>query len=100
MEYEIRGTHQLGRSRATTADARALWDILADSRLLPQWVPAVHRVDQCEESGEAAARSDTAAWCSAADAGTWSRNVWTWFRTPRSRTPSAPTRWDWRRCSA
>jgi len=52
MPYEIRGAHQITRTRTTTANAQALWRILSDSRLLPEWVPAVHSVDQCDASGE------------------------------------------------
>jgi hypothetical protein len=53
MTYQIRGTHQITRSRGTVANVRVLWDILSDSRLLPQWVPAVHGVEHCEIGGEA-----------------------------------------------
>lgn len=47
------GKEQIERSTAIHAPAQAVWDVLADSRLLPQWVPAVDEVTECSSDGEA-----------------------------------------------
>lgn len=52
MRYEMKGKRQLSRSVTTTASPGALWGILADSRWLPHWAPAVHDVELCDPTGE------------------------------------------------
>ena len=44
---------QIERSVVVEADVPAVWDVLADSRLLPQWAPVVDDVTACAPGGEA-----------------------------------------------
>lgn len=53
MPYEMKGGKQLIRSATAKATPGSLWRILADSRLLPRWAPAVHSVERCDSAGEA-----------------------------------------------
>lgn len=52
MPFEIRGRHQLKRAQTASAAAGVVWNILSDSRRLPDWAPAVHAVEKCEVGGE------------------------------------------------
>src|SRR2546426_8959327 len=47
------GKKQIERSAVIHAPVDAVWDVLADSRLLPEWVPAVDEVTACSIEGEA-----------------------------------------------
>lgn len=47
------GKKQIERSTVIHAPAEAVWQVLADSRLLPEWVPAVDEVTECSIKGEA-----------------------------------------------
>jgi uncharacterized protein YndB with AHSA1/START domain len=47
------GKKQIERSAVIHAPVEAVWDVLADSRLLPEWVPAVDEVTECSLEGEA-----------------------------------------------
>ena len=47
------GKKQIERKIVIQAPAEAVWQVLADSRLLPQWVPAVNEVTECSSDGEA-----------------------------------------------
>jgi len=47
------GKKQIERSTVIHAPAQAVWEVLADSRLLPEWVPAVDEVTKCSSDGEA-----------------------------------------------
>ena len=47
------GRKQIERRIVIQAPAEAVWQVLADSRLLPQWVPAVDVVTECSSDGEA-----------------------------------------------
>jgi uncharacterized protein YndB with AHSA1/START domain len=49
----VDGKKQIERSTLVNAPAEAVWDVLADSRLLAQWVPAVDEVTECSIDGEA-----------------------------------------------
>jgi uncharacterized protein YndB with AHSA1/START domain len=49
----VDGKKQIERSALVNAPADAVWEILADSRLLPEWVPAVDEVVACSSEGEA-----------------------------------------------
>ena len=49
----MEGNKQIERSTVIHAPAEAVWEVLADSRLLPQWVPAVDEVTECSSDGEA-----------------------------------------------
>jgi uncharacterized protein YndB with AHSA1/START domain len=49
----MKGQRQIVRQAVASADPAAVWNILVDSRLLPQWVPAVRHVESCEVTGEA-----------------------------------------------
>lgn len=49
----MEGKKQIERSTVIHAPAQAVWDVLADSRLLPEWVPAVDEVTKCSSDGEA-----------------------------------------------
>jgi uncharacterized protein YndB with AHSA1/START domain len=49
----VDGTKQIERSVVVDADAPAVWDVLADSRLLPRWAPVVDEVTACAPGGEA-----------------------------------------------
>jgi uncharacterized protein YndB with AHSA1/START domain len=53
MRVEMKGQRQLVRQAVASADPAAVWNILVDSGLLPQWVPAVRHVESCEVTGEA-----------------------------------------------
>jgi uncharacterized protein YndB with AHSA1/START domain len=46
------GKRQIERSTSIDAQPEAVWEILVDSQLLPDWVPAVDEVIECS-SGEA-----------------------------------------------
>jgi uncharacterized protein YndB with AHSA1/START domain len=47
------GEKQIERSTVIHAPVEAVWQVLADSRLLPEWVPAVNEVTECSTEGEA-----------------------------------------------
>jgi uncharacterized protein YndB with AHSA1/START domain len=49
----MQGKKQIERSVGINAPAEAVWQVLADSRLLPEWVPAVDAVTDCATEGEA-----------------------------------------------
>lgn len=49
----MEGKKQIERSTVIHAPAEAVWEVLADSRLLPRWVPAVDDVTRCSSDGEA-----------------------------------------------
>ena len=49
----MQGKKQIERSIGINAPAEAVWQVLADSRLLPEWVPAVDAVTACATEGEA-----------------------------------------------
>lgn len=66
------GQKQIQRSTAISAPAEAVWEILADSRLLPRWVPAVDEVAECSVTGEAVGEVRT---CNATLAGKSGRIV-------------------------
>ena len=44
---------QIERSTNIDAPPDAVWEVLGDSRLLPDWVPAVEEVTECSIDGEA-----------------------------------------------
>jgi uncharacterized protein YndB with AHSA1/START domain len=48
----MHGTKQIERSIVINAPADAVWQVLADSQLLPEWVPAVDEVTDCSAEGE------------------------------------------------
>jgi uncharacterized protein YndB with AHSA1/START domain len=47
------GSRQIERSISIDAGPEAVWEVLSDSRLLPDWVPAVDEVTECSSEGEA-----------------------------------------------
>ena len=47
------GKKQVERSTSIDAPPDVVWDVLRDSRLLPDWVPAVEEVTACSIDGEA-----------------------------------------------
>ena len=47
------GKKQIVRSTSIDAPPDAVWKVLDDSRLLPDWVPAVDEVTECSFEGEA-----------------------------------------------
>lgn len=47
------GKKQIVRSTSIDAPLDAVWEVLCDSRLLPDWVPAVDEVIECSLEGEA-----------------------------------------------
>jgi len=47
------GRKQIERRIIIHAPAEAVWQVLAESRLLPQWVPAVDEVTECSIDGGA-----------------------------------------------
>jgi uncharacterized protein YndB with AHSA1/START domain len=47
------GKKQIERSTIINAPAEAVWEVLADSRLLPEWAPVVDEVTECSIAGEA-----------------------------------------------
>jgi uncharacterized protein YndB with AHSA1/START domain len=49
----MEGKRQIERSTLIHAPAQAVWDVLADSRLLPEWAPVVDEVTECSIEGEA-----------------------------------------------
>ena len=49
----MEGKKQIERSTVIDAPAEAVWEVLADSRLLAEWVPAVDEVTECSSDGEA-----------------------------------------------
>jgi len=49
----MEGKRQIERSTIINAPAHAVWKVLADSRLLPEWAPAVDEVTECSIAGEA-----------------------------------------------
>lgn len=55
----LRGRKQIERSVVINAPKPAVWAVLADSRLLPQWVPAVAAVTDCSIDGEAVGTTRT-----------------------------------------
>lgn len=52
MPYQMKGRKQLSRSLTAKATPRTCWGILADSRWLPHWAPAVRDVEACDSAGE------------------------------------------------
>jgi uncharacterized protein YndB with AHSA1/START domain len=52
MNDVLTGRRQLTRSRTVRANTAAVWQVLADSRLLPRWAPVVHEVEACSSTGE------------------------------------------------
>jgi uncharacterized protein YndB with AHSA1/START domain len=49
----MKGKKQIERSTVIQAPADAVWEVLADSRLLPAWAPVVNEVTHCSADGEA-----------------------------------------------
>jgi uncharacterized protein YndB with AHSA1/START domain len=49
----VDGQKQIVRSTTIDAPPDAVWEVLGDSRLLPDWVPAVDEVTECSLEGEA-----------------------------------------------
>jgi uncharacterized protein YndB with AHSA1/START domain len=49
----VDGQKQIVRSTTIDALPDAVWEVLGDSRLLPDWVPAVDEVTECSLEGEA-----------------------------------------------
>jgi uncharacterized protein YndB with AHSA1/START domain len=49
----MNGKKQIERSVVVDADVPAVWEVLADSRLLPRWAPVVDDVTACAPGGEA-----------------------------------------------
>jgi uncharacterized protein YndB with AHSA1/START domain len=49
----MEGKKQIERSTVIHAPADAVWEVLADSRLLPEWAPVVDEVTECSIEGEA-----------------------------------------------
>ena len=58
----LNGIKQIAQSVEIHASTDIVWEVLADSRLLPHWVPAVEEVTSCSLDGEGvgATRSCTA----------------------------------------
>ena len=48
----MEGRKQLERTMEIDAPLTVVWEVLSDSRLLPQWVPAVQEVVACSAEGE------------------------------------------------
>jgi len=48
----LNGTKQIEQSVDIDASIDTIWEVLSDSRLLPQWVPAVDEVTSCSLDGE------------------------------------------------
>jgi len=48
----LNGTKQIEQSVDIDASTDTIWEVLSDSRLLPQWVPAVDEVTSCSLDGE------------------------------------------------
>ena len=59
----LQGNKQIEKMITIDAPVGVVWEVLADSRLLPQWVPVVDEVNSCEADGESvgAVRSCAAA---------------------------------------
>jgi uncharacterized protein YndB with AHSA1/START domain len=49
----LAGRKQIERGTLIHAPAAAVWEVLADSRLLPEWAPVVDEVTECSIEGEA-----------------------------------------------
>jgi uncharacterized protein YndB with AHSA1/START domain len=49
----VDGKKQIERSTSIDASPEAVWAVLSDSRLLPDWVPAVDEVTACSVEGQA-----------------------------------------------
>lgn len=49
----MEGKRQIERSTSIDAPPEAVWEILVDSQLLPDWVPVVDEVTECSSEGEA-----------------------------------------------
>jgi uncharacterized protein YndB with AHSA1/START domain len=49
----MEGKQQIERSVVIDATPDVVWDVLADSRLLPRWAPIVDEVTACATGGEA-----------------------------------------------
>jgi uncharacterized protein YndB with AHSA1/START domain len=49
----MEGEKQIERSITIDARVESVWDVLVDSRLLPQWAPIVDEVTACATDGEA-----------------------------------------------
>lgn len=47
------GKKQIERSAIVDAPPHAVWEVLGDSRLLPEWAPVVDEVTACSSEGEA-----------------------------------------------
>lgn len=48
----LRGKKQIERTVVIAAPTAAVWAVLSDARLLPEWVPAVDEVTSCSLDGE------------------------------------------------
>lgn len=48
----MNGKKQMERRTTIDAPQEAVWEVLSDSRLLPEWVPAVDEVVACSAEGE------------------------------------------------
>ena len=51
--FPVDGKKQIVRSTVVNTPAEALWEVLADSRLLADWAPAVDELTECSIDGEA-----------------------------------------------
>jgi uncharacterized protein YndB with AHSA1/START domain len=49
----MNGKQQIVRNTTIGAPASAVWAVLSDSRLLPEWAPVVDEVTECSVAGEA-----------------------------------------------
>lgn len=49
----MNGKKQIIRNTTINTPASAVWAVLSDSRLLPEWAPAVDEVTECSVAGEA-----------------------------------------------
>lgn len=49
----LNGHQQITETIQIEAERASVWEVLSDSRLLPQWVPAVEEVTSCSLEGEA-----------------------------------------------
>lgn len=49
---KLQGRKQIERTVVIAAPTAAVWAVLSDARLLPEWVPAVDEVTSCSLDGE------------------------------------------------
>lgn len=54
----MKGKHQIHRSIRIDAPPSSVWTVVADSTLLPEWVPMVHRVEHGAEGVGAVRRCE------------------------------------------